>query len=239
MIIKKQNYSIFFGDMHTCPVHYQSPGFPLFCEKLRSKNALRNIVLLKQVHGVDGMSINATTQLPEPVVLYPQDGDYLLTDQVGVGLAVLTADCMPVVLCDVARGVVGIAHAGWRGTVTGVVVNLVEHMQQAFGCLPSQLQVYFGPSARTCCYQVQPDFRQYLEPFAGHELLLEREGKLFFDQAACNKFQLVQAGVVPENIDTSQHICTICDHRFHSFRRQKAQAGRNVSVVWLPSRRPS
>ncbi|MBX9830743.1 peptidoglycan editing factor PgeF [Candidatus Babeliales bacterium] len=232
-MIKKQNFSIFFGDVHTCWAHHQSLDFPILCEELRSQQGLRNFVLLKQVHGVDGMCIDANTPLPEPVVLYPQDGDYLVTNQVGVGLAVLTADCMPVVMCDVTRGVVGIAHAGWRGTVTGVVVKLVAHMQQAFGCEPAELQVYFGPSARTCCYQVQPDFKQYLEPFVGYELLLERSDKLFFDKAACNKLQLLQAGIVAKNIDVSLHICTVCDHRFYSFRRQKAEAGRNVSVVWL------
>lgn len=234
MIINKEHYSIFFGDAKTCWAHHHSPDFPRLCKELADQHALKNFVLLNQTHGTDGMTIYASTHLPERVLLRPQDGDFLVTDQPGVGLAILTADCMPVVVCDPARRVVGIAHAGWKGTVAGIVGRLVERMQHDFACRPDQLQVYLGPSAKTCCYEVQQDFLSHLSHFTNpSQFLLERDGRLFFDKAACNISQLLAVGILQQNIDSTNLICTICNDRFYSFRRQKSEAGRNISLVWL------
>ena len=234
MIITKAHYSIFFGDAQSCWAHHLSSDFPRLCTELADQHDLKKFVLLNQTHGTAGMVINAGTSLPERVVLKPQDGDFLITDQVGVGLAILTADCMPVVVCDSARRVVGIAHAGWKGTVAGIVGRLVECMRHDFGCLPAELHVYLGPSARTCCYEVQPDFLSYLQKFSNpSQFLLERDGRLFFDKAACNISQLLAVDILQQNIYSTHLICTICDDRFYSFRRQKSEAGRNISLVWL------
>ncbi|QQR48835.1 peptidoglycan editing factor PgeF [bacterium] len=234
MIINKVHYSIFFGDAKTCWAHHLSADFPRLCKALADQHALKNFVLLNQTHGIEGMAIDASIHLPERVMLKPQDGDFLVTDQVGVGLAILTADCMPLVVCDPVRRVVGIAHAGWKGTIAGIVSRLVERMQHDFGCQLAQLQFYLGPSAKTCCYEVQSDFLSHLQNFPNpSQFLLERDGRLFFDKAACNISQLLAVGISQQNIDSTNLICTMCDDRFYSFRRQKSEAGRNISLIWL------
>ncbi|OFV81947.1 MAG: hypothetical protein A3D93_00660 [Acidobacteria bacterium RIFCSPHIGHO2_12_FULL_67_30] len=81
-------------------------------------------------------------------------GDALLTDRPGLLLAVQVADCLPILIADPARRVVAAVHAGWRGTLAGIVAKTVGRMRQEFGCRPKRMLAAFGPGIHRCCYEV-------------------------------------------------------------------------------------
>ena len=148
------------------------------------------------------------------------EGDALITDRAGLAISVRTADCYPILLADPATRAVAAVHAGWRGTAAQVVHETLARMQQEFGTQPADLYAAIGPGIGECCYEVGADVaRQFGRSSAGH-----------IDLAAANRRQLLDAGVVPERID-SLNLCTFCDPaQFHSYRRDKT-AGRMISYI--------
>ena len=81
-------------------------------------------------------------------------GDGMMTEARGVLLGIRVADCVPILLADVRRGVIAAVHAGWRGTVARIVEKAVGELRAQFGCDPADLRAALGPSIRRCCYQV-------------------------------------------------------------------------------------
>lgn len=141
----------------------------------------------------------------------------------GVGVMVLAADCVPVVLG--ATGAVAAVHAGWRGLAAGVL----EQGVAALSALAPSREVHavIGPCAGSCCYEVGAEVLQALRfpgPPAG-------ASKAMLDLRAAARERLVAAGVAEvQDVD----LCTICDRRLFSHRREGALAGRQAAVAWLP-----
>ncbi|HZQ07183.1 MAG TPA: peptidoglycan editing factor PgeF [Anaerolineae bacterium] len=162
-----------------------------------------------------------------------QGVDGLITNLRGIPLMLRYADCVPILLYDPTHQAIGIAHAGWRGTVGKIVTNTVKAMQDAFGTEPSQLITAIGPSIGPCCYEIGADVRERVEAaFAGkNELLLARNGTLHLDLWQANAVQLRALGV--EQIDVAG-VCT-ADHTddFYSWRREQAKTGRFAAVIAL------
>ncbi|MBI4467115.1 MAG: peptidoglycan editing factor PgeF [Acidobacteria bacterium] len=90
-------------------------------------------------------------------------GDAAITDQPGLLLAVQVADCLPILLADPVRRVVGAVHAGWRGTLAGIAAKTVGRMRQEFGSKPEEIVAAFGPGIHRCCYEVGPEVVQAFE----------------------------------------------------------------------------
>jgi len=150
-------------------------------------------------------------------------GDALLEDTVGSVVAVKTADCIPVLLIDDRQRAVAAVHAGWRGTAAHIVEAAIEGMRARFGTLPADLRAAIGPGIGECCYEVGPEVA---EQFGRH-------GRAHIDLGGANRRQLLDAGVTPERIYTS-NLCTKCQPaEFHSFRRDKEAAGRMYSFVGI------
>ena len=142
-------------------------------------------------------------------------------------IAIRTADCVPVFVFDPLRRVIGLVHAGWRGTYKTIASKTVQKMQEKYSCLSSSLKIFLGPSIRECCYQVGEEFRDY---FPSH--VRDREGHLYVDMISANRSQLLQAGVQRENILDSG-VCTCCNKNYFSFRRDGKKAGRMISLMML------
>src|SRR5437879_10812267 len=87
----------------------------------------------------------------------------MVTSHPGILLAILTADCLPIILADTKRHAVGVFHAGWRGTAKRIVEKGVGEMRKHFGSRPSDLKAAIGPGIRGCCYQVGPEVRNAFE----------------------------------------------------------------------------
>lgn len=165
---------------------------------------------------------------------YGADG--LVTNVPGLYLLGYFADCVPILAYDPVRRVVGLAHAGWRGTVLGIAGRLVEVMGQTFGTAATDLYVGLGPSIGPCCYEVGEEViagvRAHLpEP----ETLLRpgRPGHAYFDLWAANRQALRRAGIPEEQIELSG-ICTSCRvERFFSYRRESGLRGLFGAVIGL------
>ena len=197
--------------------------------KLKKVMHLDSLIFLRQMHGAQGCAVDQ-----ELVQSFAREGDFLFTKLLQTGLGVMTADCLPIIFYDKVNNVVSVAHAGWRGSVQGVAVRTVERMQQQCNTQVEDLQIFFGPSAKICCYTVAHDFPQHLEnyPFAEQVLQLH-QGKLFFDLPGFNRLQLEAMGIKKKAFHLDYNICTICDEKFFSYRRQGERAGRQMTVVCL------
>jgi polyphenol oxidase len=188
---------------------------------------------VRQVHGATVRVVTGQT-LEGPV----PDADAIVTRESGVAVAVVAADCVPVLLADPATGAVGAVHAGWRGTAANVVGAAVRVMARECGTDPATLVAAIGPSIGPCCYTVGSElvtaFRQ-----AGHQddvdrWFSSRDGVLVLDLWAANRDLLAVAGIPTERIH-SAGLCTKSNAAvFESFRADGERAGRMAAVIVAP-----
>jgi len=185
------------------------------------------LLLLKQVHGavVATAPWNGTPEADAAVAAQP-----------GWLLGIQTADCLPVLLLDPERRLVAAAHAGWRGTASGVTRETVRALV-ARGSRPRDIVAALGPGIGPCCYEVGEELREAFGPAGAPFFRPGREGRPHLDVRAANVRQLLEAGVPPEAI---HHVadCTYCrpDH-YHSYRRDGRGTGRMISFVGFRERR--
>lgn len=192
---------------------------------------IKRLAVLKQIHSTAGFVIKNESDLCAP---YAKEGDYLITNVPGVGLAVATADCLPIIAYDPKHEVVGVAHAGWKGSCAGVAMKMVGDMFKHFGSDPKELQIFFCPSACICCYEVDADFIKTVSALPyGKDCLIEDEGHTFFDLPLFNKKLLEACGVLPEHILQQFNVCTICDEAMCSYRRDAAASTRQMTIAAL------
>jgi YfiH family protein len=159
-----------------------------------------------------GHQVHGTTVLrDDPDPTRPADG--FVTTQAGWGALVRTADCLPIAL--IGPDGVAMLHGGWRGLAAGIVAAGVEVLGEATIAV-------LGPSARACCYEVGEEVHEH---FTAHDA--RRGDNLALDVIAAD--QLRAAGVATVH-DTG--LCTICDERFFSHRREGEGAGRQGNVAW-------
>lgn len=175
-----------------------------------------------------------------------QGVDGLVTSARGLGLAILAADCTPVLLYDPYAGVIGAAHAGWKGTAQGVVMATIEEMKK-LGAHPEDMLIALGPAIRGCCYEVDLPVTDALTamyrnlktqeslPFRASE---RTPGRTMVDLPTLVRLQAETAGVPHEQVvDTS--VCTHCMPGFFSHRKQRAKAGRHAGFIAIRPRRLS
>ena len=160
--------------------------------------------------------------------------DALVTDMPGVYLMLRFADCVPVLLYDPVRRVVGLAHAGWRGTVKCIARATVQRMVEAFGCRPADISAGIGASIGPCCYEVGDEVVDAArEAFPDAPYLLQRQmrGRWHFDLWTANQVQLAQMGLT--SIEVSG-LCTACQtNEWFSHRAEKGRTGRLGVVIGL------
>ena len=154
--------------------------------------------------------------------------DALLTAIPGVALIIRTADCLPLFFAEPGHGVVGLAHAGWRGLAAGVPMRVVAALRSRWGIAPSQLRVAVGPAIHACCYEVGAEFEQRFPRF------IHRDGtQRRCDLIGVAREQLVACGLRPARI-SDVDACTACDPgRWFSLRREGQDTGRLSAVIML------
>lgn len=177
------------------------------------------------------------------------DTDALITSAALVPLVILTADCAALVFFDPVHRAIGVAHAGWRGTLARVAARTIEAMGTAFGSHPDDLVAAVGPSIGPCCYEVGSEVIDAVAaafPDHAEELLLEpdmasagsfrasvNEDQKHFDLWGANELVLRAAGVREDRIETSR-LCTSCrTDLFYSHRAEKGRTGRFGGIVML------
>jgi YfiH family protein len=207
-----------------------------------------SLVTLRQVHSAtvhvvkeeDG-ALEGKLQTPEGTAVL--EGDGLMTSQPGVLLAVGTADCVPVLVVDVAKRVVAAFHAGWRGTAAQIVERGVATMQQEYGSRREDLVAAIGPSIGACCYTVGEDLRQSFEErfrYAKDLFNGQSASPLLLNLWEANRRQLLNSGVKDSQISVVGE-CTACTRdeggqlHYFSHRAEHGVAGRMLNVVGLVS----
>ncbi|MCW1892316.1 MAG: peptidoglycan editing factor PgeF [Candidatus Uhrbacteria bacterium] len=146
---------------------------------------------------------------------YLLNSDGLITNVADVVLSVTAADCMPVFFFDPVTKSVGMAHAGWRGLIAGVLENVIREMGRAYGSRPEDIRVIIGPHIRACHYKVGEDVAaQFAE-----ENVDRRDGQLFVRLASEAEMRLRGLGVSEISVHPA---CTYKDERYYSARRDKS-----------------
>ena len=194
---------------------------------------LNSVIILKQTHSTQGFCVT-TENVAELTTAPRREGDFLCTQLSGVGIGVLTADCLPMAFYDPLHHAAAIVHAGWRGMVDGIGAQTLQSMRDSFGTRPEDVQVFIGPCAKSCCYQVGEDFLQHLASFSWADKVVDRrENGLFFNLPLCNSLLLQDAGVNPASISYEYNSCTICNNSFCSYRRDAAASCRQLALIVL------
>lgn len=164
--------------------------------------------------------------------------DGLITDKSKVCLVTFYADCVPLFFLDPVKKVIGLAHAGWRGTVLEIGRKMVERFCDDFGSQLGDILAGIGPSIGPCCFEVGPDVEgEFAAAFpAWREEIIrpaENPGKSYVDLWKANRLILEKAGVYPEHI-TVTDLCTKChDEYFHSHRRMGNERGTQAAFLEL------
>ena len=196
--------------------------------------ASKPIILLKQTHSAHGVIISEQNQIaafaPRSV-----EGDFIITSLSSVSLAILTADCIPLIIVDQKKHILAAVHAGWKGLVNGIIFNVLQTMNRQFQCDPQDLCAWLGPSGRACCYEVQADFVAMLQhdQSALSSIQTNPDGRLFFDLATYAQKQLLSCAILKKNIQLEHALCTICSTTYCSFRRNNGATERNITVATL------
>lgn len=188
----------------------------------------------RQVHGtriaaVTGETIGRGRDRSSPRI---PETDGLITNERNVPLMVLGADCALIAVYDTVRRVIGVAHAGWRGTAAGMSIALVRRLATVYGSRPSDLVAAVSPCAGACCYEVGADVLAAFRCRGGDAdvAFSRRNGAWFLDLAGAVEQQLCLAGLSSERIERAA-VCTICNHDYFSFRRQGRSAGQSALIV--------
>ena len=191
--------------------------------------APQKLATVNQVHSPDALIVDASYDGSRP------QADALVTATPGLVIGVLSADCGPVLFADAQAGVIGAAHAGWKGALTGVLESTIEAMI-SLGARRAQIAACLGPSISRRNYEVGSEFvERFLEKDSSYAVFFTpspREGHAMFDLPALTTRRLTEAGVTAENLD----ICTYADEeRFFSYRRTTHRSepdyGRQISAI--------
>lgn len=136
--------------------------------------------------------------------------DGLVTIEPGITLCTYYADCTPIFFVDTGTHAIGLAHAGWRGTVGKIAQKVINTMRESFGTKPEDLVCAVGPNISVCCYEVaEPCAREFYALGLNSDKFIfpKNGGKYMVDMLECNRQILLSCGVKPENITLSD-ICT-------------------------------
>ncbi|MBR6808234.1 MAG: peptidoglycan editing factor PgeF [Clostridia bacterium] len=195
-----------------------------------------NAVVTSQIHSAK-VRLLTTDNCGEGVARAAGDScDGFVTDSRGIVPIVRTADCVPILFtASKADGspVVAAVHAGWRGTVSGIAAEAVKSII-SLGAAADSVKVAIGPHIGKCCFQVQRDFYDSVAEIRGEEFArryITDKGGLFADLTSMNVGILIEAGVLPHNIDVSDE-CTCCNpEKYHSHRKTHGLRGAMGSLI--------
>lgn len=149
----------------------------------------------------------------------PQVADSVLTDNKELFIGIKVADCLPVLLYDPVKKVIGAIHGGWRSTAKAILKKTILKMIEIYSCSPSNILIAMGPSIKGCCYEVGDEVIEALKlETPSNEFVLRVNGKSHVDLATANLIQAISIGVKRENIWICSD-CTRCNtERFASYR---------------------
>ena len=203
-----------------------------FLQALGSDHTLTTVW---QIHGDDIKVVDNN----DSAARTEERADAVLSDLPGLLAGVKTADCVPVLIGDRAKGVYAAVHAGWRGTSLSIVGKTIRKMNEIYDCRPENLIAAIGPSAMCRSYEIGQDVMDAFERFPDRERYFTptRPGHWLVDLAAANRDQLTAEGLSEENIYISP-FCTIeRTDFFFSYRIEKKKYGKTGRLLSVIGRR--
>ncbi|WP_273242617.1 peptidoglycan editing factor PgeF [Hyphomonas atlantica corrig.] len=199
-------------------------------ERVRATLSARALLSCYQIHSSDAVHVTS------PWTVRPE-ADAMVTTEPGLALCILTADCTPVLFADPDAGVIGAAHAGWKGAIGGVLDSTVSAMTQ-LGASPGRIRAAIGPTIQQASYEVGPEFRDTF-------LVASPESEALFIPGKADRFQFDLPGYCRQRLDRlgvhSVHdsgldTCALEKDYFSNRRRNhrgEPDYGRNASVIML------
>jgi len=167
----------------------------------------------------------------------PHQADGLITQTPGIALLVYAADCVPILLHDPVRKVIGAVHAGWRGTASGIAGIAVQKMESEFGCLAVDIKAAIGPCISKCCFETDNDVADALlssthgsfEKCVSTKYAAAHGTKFLIDLKKANCIALKNAGVSDVTVSDE---CTSClSDKYWSHRKTKGQRGSQAAII--------
>ncbi len=189
-----------------------------------------NIYRITQIHGDRILKIQ--DEKSEEMRSLKADG--LVTDRKGIALCTYHADCVPIYFYDKKKKVIGLTHAGWKGTIKNIGGKMIEKMIEEFGSNVKDISVAIGPSICSNCYEVKSDVSDLFETKYGEENIVIRENnKIYLDLWRANRVNLLNQGVLGSNINISE-LCTACNKdKLYSYRGEDGTKNRMIASIIL------
>lgn len=192
------------------------------------------LLTVRQVHGTDVLVIDEPN--PDLSHFLTIECDAVVTNQAGIMIGILVADCFPVLLFDPQQKVAAVAHVGWRGAAAGILAKTVEAMEMNFDSRPDRLLAAVGPGIGAHRYEVDRPVRDAFRSGTGHWEEISSEvtlGKWHLDLRRSCQLQLTDAGLDPDRVTAADE--DTCCHRelFFSYRRDHGKTGRQMGFVLL------
>jgi YfiH family protein len=198
---------------------------------------LKSVICGQQTHGLNVAVVNQHDRgkgalawddaLPET--------DAIVTNVPGIFPLMTFADCVPIVLFDPIHKAIGLVHAGWKGTVGGIVTLAIAALTREFGSEPSQIIAGIGPSIGPCCYEVGAEViaAARARPEITPALVTTADEHIHFDLWQANRLRMLHSGLKEENIEVAR-LCTACNrHLLFSHRGDRGQSGRLAFVAGM------
>src|SRR3989304_8400698 len=169
------------------------------------------LLTMNQVHGSNVLTIDKPVK--DISGLSKISADAIITNQCGIAIGVLTADCVLILLLDPVKNVVGVVHAGWKGTAKTVVQKAIDTMVKQFGSDTKTILSAIGPSVGQCCYKVDEavikEFGVWESEFGVAEFIKKHDNAWRLDLKKANFVQMLDIGLLEKNISV-EDFCTSC-----------------------------
>lgn len=191
------------------------------------------IISVKQVHGTEILIVKSIQELSSRTGMIERDG--IITNIPGVLLITYYADCVPIYFVDRKKKIIGIAHAGWRGTYENMAGKMIDAFIDSFDSQIEDIIAAIGPAIGPCCYEIGNDVeRLFIDRYENYnKIIVNRDGKTYLDLKKVNFFQIMEKGVPKENIILS-NTCTSCNiDKLYSYRRENGTDKRMVAGICL------
>ncbi|MDO9530431.1 MAG: peptidoglycan editing factor PgeF [Syntrophales bacterium] len=197
--------------------------------------SVEQLFMAKQVHK-DGICVLDDDPGPVLNAKRAPDFDAIISNRPHLAIGILTADCVPVLLVDITKRVIGVVHAGWKGTSLNIAAKAVDTFVRRFSSSTTDIIAVIGPAIGRCCYQVDDIVFEAMKEDGNRESFFGKcneKGKWMFDLPLANRLQIRNAGVPSENISLV-NVCTSCRYdAFFSHRRDRGNTGRQLSFIFL------
>ena len=210
-------------------------NYEIFCDAL--KIPIENLVFSDQIHEDHVLDVLYKNSKKNTLSQnYIKGIDALITKKKEIALVTFHADCVPLFFLDPIEKVVGLAHAGWKGTMKKIGQKTIKKMAENYNSKPENCLVGIGPSIGPCCFEVGEDVVEQVNNYfinPSQYYISKENGKYMVDLWKLNKNQLLEMGIQEKNI-TMSHLCTKCNNEvFFSHRGDRGNTGSLAAILQL------